>query len=811
MPSPIQYILPKTEDSKEFEKMVAECASIRWQQQFFLYGRRGQKQHGIDIFSEKWDIVIQCKNYMNNMSIEQFITNVKRDYETAVNRFTKIRKFVIATALNRDAKLQDAVRDISTKNNSQAEINITILFWEDIQETISSNQNLIDMFYPRLCENVSIFTANKMYAESFCETLFLHKHKDDKRVNLVNLFIMQKYEEYGDTNIPEKYSLPKRIIHFIRNEKYPFLFIEGNAGCGKSSFVAWLNYHVSRHEVAAQRVLEGRPLITIRLRDLDRDLIRSDKSLVEAILKYMNINDVDDLEKMFPRAIMLLDGFDELCMIDGIDNYEDLIYKFQLRGLSDFKFIITTRPKYIKNTINVQHKLLTLKHFDSQQRAKWLERYTEKCGQKIEPEVRKYIENIDDDAASAICDTPMTLYMLVAKNTSKEMMGNSWKLYHHIFYKELTETEYNQMFHNPNRNYAHDIVNYRDIVYRINEEIAYRMYCSKNRKFYLTSNEIQNIITQLSNHKLSADEYTVKKLTEHCYALCTYWKARSSDGAVEFYHNNIRDFFLCEKIFREINDIYENESPQEDLKEALSQKLCELFKFGTLETMACQFILLRTYANKSNCQNNFPFIENSCHILPELFEYMLTNGKIYNNLNVINPIQAIINILTCTAQIYRHIYEPYLDKGDVIKWWNLPTLINEFGILKYVFAPIFTQVPITCAKKDMLTMASKGDFSKINFSGYDLRNIGFQESVLRGTIFSNAILCGCDFSNTKLEQANFMNADMHYSSLEEAIMKQCNMDGADLRGTKLPDGSCSEDQDAQIERMKLLNISGLTI
>ena len=71
--------------------------------------------------------------------------------------------------------------------------------------------------------------------------------------------------------------------------------------------------------------------------------------------------------------------------------------------------------------------------------------------------------------------------------------------------------------------------------------------------------------------------------------------------------------------------------------------------------------------------------------------------------------------------------------------------------------------------------------------------------------------CGCDFSNTKLEQANFMNADMHYSSLEEAIMKQCNMDGADLRGTKVPDGSCSEDQDAQIERMKLLNIAGLTI
>lgn len=809
MPVPIQYILPKTENPEEFEKMVAECASKRWKQRFSLYGRHGQKQHGIDIFSEDWNIVIQCKNYMNNMNTEQFIASVKRDYNAAVNRFPHIRKFVVATALDRDAKIQDALQNI--RNLQSESIRITILFWEDIQETIASDQSLMGKFYPRLCGNASIYTANKMYAESFSETLFLHKNKGDNRVNLVNLFVMQKYEEYGDANMPAKCCLPKRIIHFIRNEKCPFLFIEGNAGCGKSSFVAWLNYHVSCHEVAAQRVFGGRSLITIRLRDLDRDLIRSNKSLVEAILKYMNIENVDDFEKMFPRAIMLLDGFDELCMIDGIDNYEDLIYKLLLRELNDFKFIITTRPQYIKNTINVPHKLLTLKHFDSQQRAEWLTRYIEKCGQNIDPEVRKYIENIDDYADSAICDTPMTLYMLVAKNTSKEMMGNSWKLYHHIFYKELTETEYNKMFHTPNRNYAHDIANYRDIVYRINEEIAYRMYCSKNSKFYLTSNELQNIITQLSNREFNADEYTVKKLTEQCYALCTYWKARSSDGAVEFYHNNIRDFFLCEKIFREINDIYENESPQEDLKEVLSQKLCELFKFGTLETMVCQFILLRTYANKDNCQNNFPYIENSCHVLPKLFEYMLTNGKIYNNLNMINPIQTIVNILTCTAQIYRHIYEPYLDIGKVIKWWNIPTFVNECEILKYVFAPIFAQVPVTYAKKGMITMASKGDFSKINFSSCDLRNIGFQESVLRGAKFSNAILCGCDFSNTKLDQTDFTNADMHYSSLEKAIMTQCHMDGADLRGTKLPDGSCSEDQNEQVERMKLLNIPGLTI
>ena len=40
---------PKPSDWERFEKMVCDCASQKWGKPFCIYGRKGQKQHGIDI------------------------------------------------------------------------------------------------------------------------------------------------------------------------------------------------------------------------------------------------------------------------------------------------------------------------------------------------------------------------------------------------------------------------------------------------------------------------------------------------------------------------------------------------------------------------------------------------------------------------------------------------------------------------------------------------------------------------------------------------------------------------------------------
>ena len=64
MSSRIYNILPKQTDAKIFEQMVKDCASKKYNKEFNLYGRTGQNQHGIDIYSiNDFAEVIQCKNY----------------------------------------------------------------------------------------------------------------------------------------------------------------------------------------------------------------------------------------------------------------------------------------------------------------------------------------------------------------------------------------------------------------------------------------------------------------------------------------------------------------------------------------------------------------------------------------------------------------------------------------------------------------------------------------------------------------------------------------------------------------------------
>lgn len=485
-----------------------------------------------------------------------------------------------------------------------------------------------------------VHLANSQYVASFTEPLFLHKSIKDSRVNLKNLFVMPKCQLlnnnniYCDTQKGQEHSqnnLENVIADFLQNDT-SFLFVEGDAGSGKTTLAAWMNYHYSLGDEIAVQLFGDRPLVTIRLRDLDKDEIGKNRGLPSAIRKYMNLNSLDELERFFPNAIMLLDGFDELCMIEGMGfEHEILLYDLYKKGLEGFQFIVTTRPKFISPRINLSSWFISLQHFDSEQRAIWLDQYTseEYCAQPIDETICEYIKSIDDDTSSCICDTPMTLYMLAAKKGTSEILNNNWALYHHIFHEELSETEYNKMFPNPDRNYAHDIHVLRDVLYQVSEEIAYRMYIKGNQSFYLSDKELSDIITTLSNQIPILRQAKMQEVAGHCYALCCYWKANTDRGVVEFLHNNIRDYFLAEKIYREMDELTHIAKRQSwtigTYTERVAQKLTSLFQFGILETKVCEFLFLRAVSNAEKGKFDFAQYGYQQELIAPLVAYMSRN------------------------------------------------------------------------------------------------------------------------------------------------------------------------------------------
>lgn len=162
MPIPLQYKLPMTNNSDEFEDMVEDYFKVnyRFAQR---YGRKGQKQYGIDVIvvynniddSQSY-IAVQCKNYSPT---EQELDNIINQAVAGTMQLAfPFSKIVIALGTQRDTKIQNF---IMKKNSSN--ILVEPLFWEQISSTIASNNELLNRYYPQMDFNTA--TIEKLVEE----------------------------------------------------------------------------------------------------------------------------------------------------------------------------------------------------------------------------------------------------------------------------------------------------------------------------------------------------------------------------------------------------------------------------------------------------------------------------------------------------------------------------------------------------------------------------------------------------------------------------------------------------------------------
>lgn len=141
--------IPRVSDDQVFEQL---CKSI-WQndrknQHVSINGRRGQNQHGIDVFglNEKgfW-FGIQCKVRRGKLLIKE----ISADVLLAKSFNPKLSKIIVCTTAMRDSKLQENFRLLS---ESHKEISLELLFWEDIEEELKKpeNRNILARYFGHL-------------------------------------------------------------------------------------------------------------------------------------------------------------------------------------------------------------------------------------------------------------------------------------------------------------------------------------------------------------------------------------------------------------------------------------------------------------------------------------------------------------------------------------------------------------------------------------------------------------------------------------------------------------------------------------
>jgi tetratricopeptide (TPR) repeat protein len=114
------------------------------------YGRKGQKQNGVDLFGRPNKgneyVGVQCKCKENMLGAKLTIPEIKKEINLAIKFKPELKEYIIATTSVRDVNIQKYCMEVTLEHKKINKFSVGVLFWEDIKELITEEE--IVRFYP---------------------------------------------------------------------------------------------------------------------------------------------------------------------------------------------------------------------------------------------------------------------------------------------------------------------------------------------------------------------------------------------------------------------------------------------------------------------------------------------------------------------------------------------------------------------------------------------------------------------------------------------------------------------------------------
>jgi hypothetical protein len=150
MPTLANSRIPRPKEWSEFQDITLSALKIRWNSPSLQQnGRSGQAQAGVDIFGPDnlgRAVGVQCKSTTDELELRDIETEI----EKAETFEPSLTAFFVATAGDRDVKIQTELRVLSEKRLVQARFPVGILFWEDLMEDLTKDIEALEKHYPDL-------------------------------------------------------------------------------------------------------------------------------------------------------------------------------------------------------------------------------------------------------------------------------------------------------------------------------------------------------------------------------------------------------------------------------------------------------------------------------------------------------------------------------------------------------------------------------------------------------------------------------------------------------------------------------------
>ena len=630
------------------------------------------------------------------------------------------------------------------------------------------------------------------YSDNFLQPLFQHTYSDNKKVTLQKLYVNPLFIYEGSTETQSRDFLNIYDDFLRKNRKGRILFLEGDAAIGKTSLVSWLCYYYNQRDNTNERsplggaIFCNHELVCIRLRDF---ALATPENILLALHNYFGVEQ-DDFQEHYAEAVFILDGVDELKFQNigqDANNTEAFISNF--RGLfPKAKFIITSRPLYINKSLLksdiYDYQTITLSHYTKAMRQEWIDNFCN-TGEEISNKTKEYILGLDDDAACGVADTPLALYLLSSCDMKDDMRDNHWFLYRKIFHNAIVKTEYNSSI-KLGKGTSHPLENKIDIVYPLLCKIAYRMF--QQSKESISHDELMEIIGKRKSRGLTSAY--IKRLC----LLCCYWAKTEHQSVIEFYHNNIRAFFLAEFIYAQLHE-HKAKTTNSILLDELISLFCNNYCYTKVasstweQTFSFLYLHFCYDLNESN-EGLSLFSQITCRSIKETTEALLNSDAFWEKACT-GKYQTIKTIFYNYFMFIQMLYGEF-SFNEAANHERFNCNLSGWQEVFNDWYTVFTQ-RIRISDEIIVGSGSYMQWSNCTHSGKTLDNAYFQHAVFDNVSFRNSSLKKAAFINSELKDVDFTNADLSETDFSNTKLVNVTFNHTILRGARFQNNTIIRD------------------
>ena len=600
-------------------------------------------------------------------------------------------------------------------------------------------------------------------------------YQDEDKDGFFQLTTEQNLHEYVNTLL-----LQNQASFDLKAEQSRMILLLGQPGQGKSSFC-----HRLVHDLLEDVNLQyDKDLIFVRLRDLPnpREFVNHPFNYLQS---YDGIPDCMDLQK----AVIILDGLDELYMSEGLTNEEinDFFGQMarEMRSKPNCRLILTSRYHYVRlYKVNKDDVLmLALDVLSEAQQKQWLAVYKSKHEECVlSDDLLTEINNSEKGHykdLKELINQPILLHLIAKAQFDITKGENKAEIYDQLFTTLINRSwsaegqldKLKEVDKEDFRAYLRFIAHYiyqSDHEFILMEELLELTETKEFVEDNLSSN-YEDLEDALKDVLIS---FYFKPVDDQRLQATT---AKKKASAIEFFHKSLQEYLVVEHIWHNIQDAYLEKDRRgkyrlRDAMEALKIIWDLSVPKGITQDMLPYLIGL--IQNDEDLEKRQALADRMASFLTEMLEVHFLYEYKADPKNP-EPMKQAMGCFYVYWSVLSHLVEkPKEEYFDYLKQENQEHFFHCMLLSKRFEYKAFFDL-------------SRADLSRADLSRADLNDANLRSAYLRSTIWFRANLRSANLSDADLSDADLSDAHLSDAHLSDAHLSDADLIGAHLSGARL--------------------------